>query len=134
MTTREPVYLWPTLTYQDAPAAAAWLAKAFGFELSAMHTAEDDPKVVHHAEMRWPLGGGIMFGTTAKDDTEFGKRLPGNDSVYVVTDDPDGLFKRAVDAGAKVVRDLYDADYGSRGFTVRDPEGNLWSVGTYSGE
>jgi len=25
-------------------------------------------------------------------------------------------------------------DYGSHGFTARDPEGNLWSFGTYRGE
>ena len=36
--------------------------------------------------------------------------------------------------GAEVVRGLKDEDYGSRGFTVRDPEGNLWSFGTYAGE
>jgi uncharacterized glyoxalase superfamily protein PhnB len=50
-----------------------------------------------------------------------------------VCDDPDGLFSRATAAGAEVVRGLVDEDYGSRGFTVRDPEGNPWSFGTYSG-
>jgi uncharacterized glyoxalase superfamily protein PhnB len=75
-----------------------------------------------------------MFGTAGKDDSPFGRRTPGNDSVYVVCDDPDGLFERAVAAGADVVRGLVDEDYGSRGFTVRDPEGNLWSFGTYAGD
>ena len=84
--------------------------------------------------MRWPGGGGIMLGTAGKDDSPFGRRTPGNDSVYVVCDDPDDLFERAVAAGAEVVRGLADEDYGSRGFTVRDPEGNLWSFGTYAGE
>jgi uncharacterized glyoxalase superfamily protein PhnB len=54
--------------------------------------------------------------------------------VYVVCDNPDELFERAVGAGAELVRGLRDEDYGSRGFTVRDPEGNLWSFGTYGGE
>ena len=54
--------------------------------------------------------------------------------MYVVCDDPDGLFERATAAGAEVVRGLTDQDYGSREFTVRDPEGNLWSFGTYKGE
>ena len=84
--------------------------------------------------MRWPLGGGIMFGTAGKDDGPFGQRTPGNDSVYVVCEDPDRLFEQAVAAGAEVVRGLKDEDYGSRGFTVRDPEGTLWSFGTYAGE
>jgi len=35
---------------------------------------------------------------------------------------------------AEEVRGLRDEDYGSRGFTVRDPEGVLWSFGKYAGE
>ena len=55
-------------------------------------------------------------------------------AVYVVCENPDALFTRATTAGAEVVRGLADEDYGSRGFTVRDPEGNLWTFGTYRGE
>jgi uncharacterized glyoxalase superfamily protein PhnB len=36
-----------------------------------------------------------------------------------------------VAAGAEVVMPLTDQDYGSRDYTARDPEGNLWSFGTY---
>ncbi|HYZ27675.1 MAG TPA: VOC family protein [Thermoleophilaceae bacterium] len=127
-------YVWPVLSYRDARAAAAFLRDAFGFEERAMYAREDDASVIEHAEMRWPLGGGIMFGTAGKDDSPFGRRAPGNDSLYVVCDDPDALLARATAAGAEVVRGLRDEDYGSRGFTVRDPEGNLWSFGTYRGE
>jgi uncharacterized glyoxalase superfamily protein PhnB len=126
--------VWPILTYKDAPRAAEFLVEAFGFEVRGMYTREDDPNVVEHAELRWPLGGGVMFGTAGKDDGPFGRRIPGNDSVYVVCDDADALFARAIAAGAEVVRGLADEDYGSRGFSVRDPEGNLWSFGTYAGE
>jgi uncharacterized glyoxalase superfamily protein PhnB len=133
MTTTHPS-VWPVLAYRDARGAIDFLAKAFGFEERACYALEDDANVVVHAEMRWPDGGGIMFGTAGRDDSPFGQRAPGNDSVYVVCDDPDALFERATAAGAEVVRDLRDEDYGSRGFTVRDPEGNLWSFGTYAGE
>jgi uncharacterized glyoxalase superfamily protein PhnB len=126
--------LWPTLSYRDARAAISFLTSAFGFEERAAHARPDDPSVVEHAEMRWPAGGGIMFGTAGKDDGPFGRRIPGNDAVYVVCTDPDALFARAVAAGAVVERGLEDTDFGSRGFTVRDPEGNLWSFGTYAGE
>ena len=51
----------------------------------------------------------------------------------MVCDDPDALFKRAVAAGATVVQELHDTDYGSRDFAARDPEGNHWSFGTYRG-
>lgn len=50
-----------------------------------------------------------------KDDSPFGQRVPGNDSVYVVCDDPHTLFERAVTAHTEVVRGLADEEYGSRG-------------------
>ena len=126
--------VWPVLSYRDAPAAITFLTEAFGFVERAAYAREDDLTVIEHAEMAWPLGGGVMFGTAGKDDGPFGSRAPGRDSVYVVGDDPDGLFERATAAGAEVVMGLRDEDYGSRGFTVRDPEGTLWSFGTYRGE
>ena len=126
--------VWPILAFRDAHAAIAFLVDAFGFEQRTVYSRDDDPSVVEHAELRWPLGGGIMCGTAGKDDSAFGRRASGNDSVYVVCDDPDTLFERATERGAEVVRGLADEDYGSRGFTVRDPDGNLWSFGTYRGE
>jgi uncharacterized glyoxalase superfamily protein PhnB len=133
MTTSSPT-VWPVLSYRDARAALTFLADAFGFEETAAYARDGDPSVIEHAEMRWPLGGGVMFGSAGKDDSPFGRRTPGNDAVYVVCEDPDGLLQRAEAAGAVVVRGLVDEDFGSRGFTVRDPEGNLWSFGTYRGE
>jgi uncharacterized glyoxalase superfamily protein PhnB len=134
--TKDPAapMVWPTLTYRDARAAITFLTTAFGFTEQAVYARESDPSIVEHAQLRWPPGGGVMLGSAGKDDSPFGRRTPGNDSVYVVCDDPDALFARATGAGAEVVRGLKDEDYGSRGFTVRDPEGNLWSFGTYSGE
>ena len=126
--------VWPILAYRDARRAISFLKDAFGFEEAAVYARDGDPSIIEHAELRWPLGGGVMFGTAGKDESEFGRREPGNDSVYVVCTNPDELFERATKAGAEVVRGLVDEDYGSRGFTVRDPEGNLWSFGTYSGE
>ena len=121
------------MVLRDAPAAMQFLHDAFGFEERARYTRPDDETVVEHAELRWPAGGGIMLGSAGKDDTAFGRRPTGAGSVYIVCDDPDGLFARATAAGAEVVRGLVDEDYGSRGFTVSDPEGNLWSFGTYAG-
>lgn len=132
--TRPFTGVWPVLTYRDARAAIAFLRDAFGFEEVAAYAREGDDSIVEHAEMRWPLGGGVMLGTAGKDDSPFGQRRPGDDCVYVVCDDPDALHARALAAGASEVRGLADEDYGSRGFTVRDPEGNLWSLGTYAGE
>ena len=133
MTTDSITGVWPTLTYRDARGGIAFLVEAFGFVEVATYVREDDPGVVEHGELRWPLGGGVMLGSAGKDDGPYGSRLPGNDAVYVVCTDPDALLARATAAGATVVRGIADADYGSRGFTVRDPEGTLWSFGTYAG-
>jgi uncharacterized glyoxalase superfamily protein PhnB len=52
-------------------------------------------------------------------------------SIYAVIPDPDAQYARSHAAAAKIVRELEDMPYGSREFSVRDPEGNLWSFGTY---
>lgn len=126
-----PKQIWPCLNYRDARGAIAFLNDAFGFETRACHEANGR---VQHAELRFPEGGGVMLGTADPDGTEF-KRLPvGAACLYVVTDQPDALHARAVAAGAEIIRPLTDQDYGSREFSARDPEGNLWSFGTYRGE
>lgn len=67
---------------------------------------------------------------SSESDDRYGGHT-GSEWSYVVVDDPDGLFERARTAGAEIVQELIDTDYGSRDFSVRDPEGNLWSFGTY---
>ena len=130
-TTERTTTIWPTLRYRDAPAAIRFLVDAFGFEKVVSYPGNDD-SIVSHAELRWPAGGGVMLGS-ARDDSVIAGLPPGTGSIYVVTQDPDGLYERARTAGARVVRELHDEDYGSREFTVRDPEGVYWSFGTYAG-
>ncbi|MEV5407847.1 VOC family protein [Thermopolyspora sp. NPDC052614] len=122
--------VWPCLAYRDAPAAITFLVEAFGFIERARY---GDAGLIQHAQLAWPNGpGGVMLGSV-RENHEFSQSA-GTNVVYVVTEEPDVLFARATAAGAEVVRGLTDEDYGSRGFTVRDPEGNLWSFGTYRGE
>ena len=79
--------------------------------------------------------GSVMRLGDAEVGDAFHLALPsGPVSIYVVTDQPDALHDRAVAAGATIVTGLRDEEYGSRGFSATDPEGNLWSFGTYSGE
>jgi uncharacterized glyoxalase superfamily protein PhnB len=124
--------VWPSFRYRDATAAIRFLTEAFGFE-AVLVVPGDADREVHHAELRWPLGGGVMLGT-ATDDGTYASIGTGHGFTYVVTDAPDALYARAVKAGATVVRELGDTDYGSRDFIVTDPEGNHWSFGTYAGE
>ncbi len=123
--------VWPSLRYRDANAAIAFLVSAFGFEEAAVYRS-DDGTVVDHAELRWPGGGGVMLGS-ARPDSDIADLPPGFGAIYVVVNDPDALYERATAHGASITREMRDEEYGSRGFTARDPEGVTWSFGTYAG-
>ena len=122
------------LRYRNAPAAMDWLCQVFGFQRHAVHQGPDG--TIAHAELK--LGGGmIMLGSTRDDTYGRGFRTPDElggvetRSAYIVVADVDAVYARAQAAGAVVVRPLKDTGYGSREFTVKDPEGHSWSVGTY---
>lgn len=130
MTPRTDHNIWAGLTYDDALAARSWLA-ALGFTDGVLVMSADG-STVEHSEMIWPEGGRVMVSSRLRRDDTFA--VPrGAASVYVVVDDPDAVFARAKDLGAQVIRDMEDTDYGSRGFSVIDAEGNRWSFGTYAG-
>ena len=126
--------IWPTFLYADAPAAIDFLQTAFGFESSLVVPNDSDPAVIEHAQLRWPEGGGIMLGSASRDHNPFSERPTGAGACYIVTDRPDEVHDRAVAAGATIFAPLKDQDYGSRGFSATDREGNIWSFGTYRGE
>ena len=124
--------VWPSIRCGDTRALIDFLVAAFGFEEQFTVPGEDGKGIIH-AQIRWPGGGGVMLGDAEGGDA-FHLSLPfGPVSIYVVTDQPDALHDRAVAVGATIVRGLRDEDYGSRGFSATDPEGNLWSFGTYAG-
>jgi uncharacterized glyoxalase superfamily protein PhnB len=120
------------MRYADAAAAIDWLERAFAFERSSVHEGPNGD--VAHAELRF--GDGMVMLSTAgenrlglKTARELGAA---NQGVYViVADGIEAHHERALAAGAEVIQELEDTDYGSRNYTVRDPEGNVWSFGTY---
>ncbi|TCK25311.1 VOC family protein [Pseudonocardia endophytica] len=121
--------VWASLACTDPRVMIRFLVEAFGFTERVVYA---DGQTVHHAELTWtgPSGqaGGVMLGPAA----ECGEMPPpGSGAIHVVTDDPDGRFAAAVAAGATVVHEPTDVDYGSRICELRDPEGNLWSFGTW---
>jgi uncharacterized glyoxalase superfamily protein PhnB len=127
-----PPQVWPTLRARDARSLISFLVDALGFEETVVYGEGD---VVQHAQLSWPLGGGVMLGSARPaDEHDTWPVQPGSFGAYVVTDDPDAAFARAVAGGAEVISGLHETDYGSRDFAVRDPEGNRWSFGTYPGE
>jgi uncharacterized glyoxalase superfamily protein PhnB len=119
--------VFPWRTYDDAPAAIAFLERAFGAERHAYHEAGDGS--VEHAELRF--GNGIVMVGSAKDGLPAtrgaGERGTG---IYVAVDDADSHYERARAAGAEIVAELQDLGH-SREYSARDPEGNGWVFGTY---
>ncbi|WP_061299503.1 VOC family protein [Herbidospora cretacea] len=116
----------PTIRYHDADKAIEWLTSVLGFTSPEVYRSEEG--VIVHAQLS--RGNGmLMLGTVGQ-----GLDLPtGPASTYVVVDDDeiDALYEIATAAGAEVIRELRTEDYGGRGYTIRDAEGNVWSVGSY---
>jgi len=121
--------IWPCLMYRDAEAARVFLTEVFG--LTETMTVRDGDRITH-AEVTWPEGGGVMFGSVG-NHPEFPQPVPGTQWVYVCTKDPDQVHERAVAAKATVVTEPYNAEYGSRNVAIADCEGNIWTFGTYQG-
>lgn len=125
----------PCLVYRDAPRMIAWLCEVFGFARHAVYETEDGR--IAHAELT--LGEGmVMLGSKGAGSPEFDRaqQVPAElggttQSPYLVVGDADAVYARAKAAGAAIVINIKDEDYGGRGFSCRDPEGHLWNVGTY---
>ena len=127
----------PTLRYRDAPAAIDFLCAAFGFERHAVHVDPEDPTVVHHAQL---VREGNMIMLSSVRDSDYATRAPivtveeagGNTQApYIVLDDVDAHAARARAAGADIFMEPEDQDYGGRVYACRDPEGHVWSFGSY---
>jgi uncharacterized glyoxalase superfamily protein PhnB len=118
---------YPSFRYADAPAAIEWLETAFGFERAMIVDGEEEGQVAH-AQMRFG-DGLIMLGSTRGDEWD---GVAGGGWTYVAVEgDIDAHFERARAAGAEIVREPEDQEYGSRDYGARDLEGNVWFFGTY---
>src|SRR5262245_53697541 len=114
--------IYPTFRYRNAAAMIDWLGKAFGFAVHARYGEGDD---VHHAQLA--LGTSMIMLGNVRDDA-YGKMVggpgPGGKSTYIAVTDTDAMYERARKAGAKILEEPNDRDYGSRDFICADPEGN----------
>jgi len=117
--------VFPTVSYDDAHAAIAFLVDAFGAERHAVYEADDGS--IRHAEVSF--GNGVVMLGPAREG--FPATRGGGGGIYVAVPDPDAHCARATAAGAEITRELNDTDYGSREYGAKDPEGNDWSFGTY---
>lgn len=124
----------PTLKYEDAPAAIEWLCRAFGFEKHLVAPGEDG--LINHAQLTFK-NGMIMLGSVRDSEFDQLQKTPravggaGTQSPYIVVEDVDAHCAVARAAGAEIVMEPVDEDYGGRLYACRDPEGHLWNFGTY---
>ena len=120
----------PALTYRDAVAALVFLEQAFGFE--PVFVSRYDAGRVRHAELRHGSGMLMLSERTGIHGPPPGQDFDSADhSVCVIVEDVDGHAARARAHGADVFREPADTPYSSREYAARDPEGHLWSFGTY---
>lgn len=125
-----PSNIFPSLCYDDAPAAIEWLCRAFGFTERMVIPGDDG--TIRHSELS--LGPGVIMVHSPKP--EEGRLSPGslagvNQGLCVRVDDLDAHYAQAQAAGAVIVDELEDTEYGSRGYGARDLEGHHWYFGSY---
>ena len=128
-----PATIIPALRYRDAAAAIEWLCRAFGFEEHLVVPGENG--AIAHAQLTFG-NGMIMLGSGR--DGDYNKLIVSPDAAggvtqaaYIVVAEVDEHYARAKEAGAEIVIDIADQDYGGRLYVCRDPEGHVWSFGSY---
>jgi uncharacterized glyoxalase superfamily protein PhnB len=112
-----------------------WLCQTFGFEKHAVYMGPND--VVMHAQLTF--GNGMIMIGSADNGTQssgFNKQpadIGGSETQapYLVVTDCKPLYDKAKAAGAKILMDLEEKDYGGSAFSCSDPEGHIWHIGTY---
>lgn len=122
--------IFPSIYYDDASAAIDWLERAFGFQRRLVVPGPNNS--VAHSELTYGPGV-IMVGTVRPERRGASARnLAGlHQGICVRVDDPDAHYARAKQAGAIIIDELKNEDYGSRGYLAEDLEGNRWYFGTY---
>lgn len=128
--------IWAALNYADAPAGIRFLTEVLGFVPRIVVPDEADPDVILHSQLEWPEGGVVQAGSAGRPGNPYAARPTGAESLYVVTADPHAVWERCQAAGVEVVTPPTEPDYapGTMVFSVRDPEGNIFSFGSYAGE
>jgi uncharacterized glyoxalase superfamily protein PhnB len=111
------------LYYQDVAAALGWLTSAFGFR-ERMRMPGPEGRIMH-AEMEL-ADGVIMLGCPSPEYRNPKQLGQVTQSLYVYVDDVDKHFRRAKEAGAKVLEEPADQFYGDRRYGTEDVEGHHW--------
>jgi PhnB protein len=120
----------PYLYYKKAAEAIAFYTKAFG-ATERMRMPDKDGRIMH-AEIN--IGDScIMMADESPASNAYSTEHYGGApmSLMLYVEDCDAVYKRALDAGAKSLREPADQFYGDRMAGVADPFGFQWFIGTH---
>ncbi len=113
----------PYLTLKGADEAIEFYKYVFGArEEFRMDGA--DGKIMHAALQ---IGDSKIMLTEERPEMNMSMGAT-KSSTYVYVDDPDAVFKKATEKGAKPVMEPADQFYGDRTACFVDPFGQIWSV------
>lgn len=114
----------PYLYYEDVGGALKFLAKAFGFRKYGAPMMGTHGKIKHAAMQ---LGDDLIMMGCPPSGYRNPKRLgQATQSLYINVEDVDKHFERARKAGATILEEPADTEYGHRRYGVTDPEGHEW--------
>lgn len=118
--------VFPALRYERPEAVIEWMVDVLGMEKWAIF--RDEGRIVH-AELKF---GDVFLGVgPAQVEGIFSGPVTA-EGPYVALDGVDALYERVKGCRADIVMDIHDTDFGSRQFALRDPEGRIWSFGTWT--
>jgi PhnB protein len=129
--------IMPFMYVEGAARAADFYKQVFG--ATELHREIDEDGVVSHAQLKIGDTTVMLSDPTARHIHESESkelyRAPrgyGGSPVhlYVYVADVDAAVKRAIQAGAKVIDEVEDKDWGDRCGGIEDPFGHVWWVGT----
>ena len=124
----------PTMRYKNARQAIDWLCNAFGFEIHLI--VEGENHTIAHAQLTF---GNSMIMLSSENENEYGKLVKTPESLngintqapYIVVEKIDEHYEKAVAAGAIILIEIKDEEYGGRGYTCKDIEEYIWNFGSY---
>ena len=109
----------PVLAYPDVREAVAWLERAFG-AVERVQIGDD-----HRSQLN--LGGGDLIVADVSNDRRAPDPGGASHSVMVRVEDADAHCERARAAGATILKEPTDFEYGERQYTAQDPFGHRWT-------
>lgn len=124
------------ISYKNPEKALQFLKEAFGFSEHSIY--RDNKNNIQHGELT--LGNAMIMISRANNESDFGKftRTPNEvggyntQTPYFIIDKIDSHYKIAKAANAEIILEIKNEDYGGRGYSCKDLEGNIWSFGSYN--